>query len=420
MVNTHRWDFATVAALIAPRPLLLGNSDADDIFPVAGYRRIAQKVEKVYDLYDAPEKFELLETKGPHKDTPELHVGINKWLGRHLRNRTDAEPSFEKRFKPTQLKVFDKLPEGRINETVHDVFIKPASHTLPESPAVVKEWWPGKKAEWMQALKANVFGGWAKNPPPLKATVAADVTHDGVRLRAIDFVSETAVELRLFVMTSPKVEKPAEVILSVIDDAGWDRWCADLGPAFADALQLEKQPKRDDTKLAQNKGAMEANNWAFAAIAPRGVGATKWADAGTPQDVQVRRRYALIGQTLDGQRVWDTRRAVSALRTLPDLKATPLTLHGEREAAGVALYAGLFEPSVSAFDLWHLPPSHHRGPTFLNVLRHLDTPQAVALASPRRVTLHIKDEAGRSDWNWVDTLQRATGEKTVTIKVVGE
>ncbi|HMC89746.1 MAG TPA: prolyl oligopeptidase family serine peptidase, partial [Gemmataceae bacterium] len=34
--NTYRWDFPMVAALCAPRPLLLGNSDADDIFPVPG------------------------------------------------------------------------------------------------------------------------------------------------------------------------------------------------------------------------------------------------------------------------------------------------------------------------------------------------------------------------------------------------
>lgn len=419
-VNTHRWDFATVAALIAPRPLLLGNSDVDDIFPVQGYRRIARKVEKVYALYDAPEKFELLETKGPHKDTPDLHAGINKWLGRWLRNRTDSEPSFEKPFKPAQLKVFDKLPEGRVNESIHDVFIKPASPVLPANPAVAKEWWRGKREEWTQALRTNVFGGWAKNPPPLKATIAADVTHDGVRLRAIDFVSENAVELRMFVMTSPKVTTPAEVILSVLDERGWERWCGDLGPAFADALQLEKKPKRNDSQFAQNRRAMEANNWAFAAVAPRGVGVTKWADAGSPQDTQTRRRFALVGQTLDGQKVWDARRAVTALRTLADLKATPLTLQGEGDAAGVALYASLFEPSVHALDLWRLPPSHHTGPTFLNVLRHLDTPQAVALAGPRRVTLHLKDEAGRSDWAWVDTLQRATGEPVVTIRIVGE
>jgi hypothetical protein len=42
--NTYRWDFTQVMALCAPRPLLLGNSDRDDIFPVAGYRRMADKV----------------------------------------------------------------------------------------------------------------------------------------------------------------------------------------------------------------------------------------------------------------------------------------------------------------------------------------------------------------------------------------
>jgi dienelactone hydrolase len=52
-VNTYRWDFAQVAALCAPRPLLLGNSDRDDIFPQPGYRRLAAKVRKVYDLYGA-------------------------------------------------------------------------------------------------------------------------------------------------------------------------------------------------------------------------------------------------------------------------------------------------------------------------------------------------------------------------------
>src|SRR5207248_4099236 len=109
------------------------------------------------------------------------------------------------------------------------------------------------------ALAEKVFGGWSKSPPPLGAAVAADVTADGVRLRAIDFTSEAGVELRVWVMTSPKVERPAEVILSVLDDAGWERWCADLGPPFADALRLAAKPKRDDAKFAQNRAAMEAN-----------------------------------------------------------------------------------------------------------------------------------------------------------------
>src|SRR5262249_60192363 len=87
-VNTYRWDFPMVAALCAPRALMLGNSDVDDIFPVPGYRRLYDKARRVYDLYGASEKFVLLETKGPHKDTPELRRGALAWLNRWLRNET--------------------------------------------------------------------------------------------------------------------------------------------------------------------------------------------------------------------------------------------------------------------------------------------------------------------------------------------
>ena len=195
-VNTYRWDFAQVAALIAPRPLLLGNSDADDIFPVAGYRRIAEKVRKVYKIYGAESKFDLLETKGPHKDTPALRVGINKWMNRWLKDDTitDVEDDLPPPLKPAQLKVLNKLPEGRINETVHELFVKPAKIELPANAAVAREWWAAKKPELLAELKTKVFAGWPKNPPLAKSS---DIIRDGVRLRASIHIGR--VELRLFV-----------------------------------------------------------------------------------------------------------------------------------------------------------------------------------------------------------------------------
>jgi hypothetical protein len=206
----------------------------------------------------------------------------------------------------------------------------------------------------------------------------------------------------------------------VLDDAGWDRWCGGLGPAFAGALQVPGKLKRDDLLFAQNRAVMESQNLAFAAVAPRGTGVTRWAEPGGRDDIQIRRRFPLLGQTLDGQRVWDVRRAISALLAQPDLTAAKLTLHGEREAAGIALYAGLFEPAVAAFDLWHLPPTHHDAPIFLNVLRVLDAPQAVALALPRPVTLHVARDADRAAWGWPLELQKATGTDALKVKVVGE
>jgi dienelactone hydrolase len=422
MVNTYRWDFPMVAALIAPRPLLLGNSDADDIFPVAGYRRIADKVRKVYALYGADEKFQLLETMGPHKDTPELHLGINRWMNRWLKDDLTSEikPDLEKRLRPSQLKVFEALPSPRRNDTIHASFVPTATLNLPVDPAAAKAWWAKQAPALTDALKTHVFAGWPTHPPPLEATLATDETHDGVRLRAIDYVSEAAIPLRVWVMTAAKPEAPTEVILSILDEAGWDRWCADLGPGFAAALQRPTPPKRDDVKFAQNRAAMEQNRWAYAAVAPRGVGPTKWAEPGSRDDVLARRRFALVGQTLDGQRVWDTRRAIAALRTLPDMKVPALTLHGEGEAAGLALYAVLFEPTVSTLDLWHPPPSHRQGPILLNVLRMLDMPQAVALLAPRKVILRVETEADQVAWEWPLRLQNMLQGNGLAVKVVGK
>lgn len=422
MVNTHRWDFAQIAALVAPRPLLLGNSDADEIFPVAGYRRLADKVRKVYALYGAEEKFQLLETKGPHQDTPELRIGINKWMNRWLKKDTTTvvEDDLPPRLKPAQLKVLEKLPDGRLNEAIHETFVKPARLELPTNQLAARQWWTSKRPDLVASLRERVFAGWPKHPPPLDARVAADFTRDGVRLRAIDFVSESKVELRLFVMTAAKVEKPAEVILSTLDDAGWERWCTGLGPAFADALQMERTPKRDDAMFNQNRAVMEAQKLSFAAIAPRGIGTTRWAEPGSATDAQIRRRFALLGQTLDGQRVWDMRRAIAALVAQPNLKSAKLTLQGERDAAGIALFAGLFAPEVAGFDLWYLPPTLRDGPTLLNALRVLDAPQAVGLALGQAVTLHVAAEADLAAWAWPLRLQKSLGRDSLRVKVAGE
>jgi dienelactone hydrolase len=423
--NTFRWDFTQVMALCAPRPLLLGNSDKDDIFPVDGYRRMAEKVRRLYDLYGAGDRFALLETSGPHKDTPELRLGAFRWMNRWLKGETDPVTEPERpRFEPKQLKVFDVLPSDAINPTIQETFDKPAQTDLPRSPEVAREWWKGRKAEWLESLRQRVFHGWPEKAPALNVHPAEDVKHDGLRLRAFDFVSEEEVGLRLWLLTAEKVEKPSLVVLNALDEAGWQEWCRDLGPAFQQALQLSSAPKVDAAKFEQNRKALEFNKWAFAAVAPRGIGPTRWSETdafdGKPAGHQIRRRFALIGQTLDGQRAWDVRRGVACLRSLAELKDVPLWLQGKNEMAGIALYAGLFEPDVARLDLWHPPASHRQGPIFLNVRRILDVPQAVALAFPRKVRLYVKDEEEAKAWTWPLELQKLLGQNWLQIRRVGE
>ena len=104
------------------------------------------------------------------------------------------------------------------------------------------------------------------------------------------------------------------------------------------------------------------------------------------------RRFYLLGQTLEGQQVWDIRCAVRALRSIEGLKDTKLWLTGNRTQAANVLMASLFEDGISRIDLHDLPhsfmpPKPAKGspvtgdePVYLNVLKILDIPQAVAMA----------------------------------------
>jgi hypothetical protein len=152
--------------------------------------------------------------------------------------------------------------------------------------------------------------------------------------------------------------------------------------AFSKELEGEEEAPADGMAFTFAKIIFEKNRWAMAYFAPRGIGPTAWTQAERKQ-TQIRRRFMLLGQTLDGMRVYDVRRAAEAVRAVPTLANTPLWLQGERNMAGIALYASLFTPNVQRLDLHQLPQTHQQGPDFFNVQRFLDLPQAVALAAER-------------------------------------
>lgn len=124
LLNTKGWDFAKLAALVAPRPLLIANTDKDPIFPVDGVERIHRDVASVYRALGAKDKLGLLITEGPHKDTQELQVPAFRWFKRFLDHVPDyPAPLAEKLFPPAKLRVFDELPADERTSTTHEWFV---------------------------------------------------------------------------------------------------------------------------------------------------------------------------------------------------------------------------------------------------------------------------------------------------------
>jgi hypothetical protein len=94
----------------------------------------------------------------------------------------------------------------------------------------------------------------------------------------------------------------------------------------------------------------------------------------------------LLGQTLDGMRIWDIRRAVQMIHFGRDGDLAKVELHAAGEMGANALYAALFETSVLGLQLDNLPRSHIEGPDYLGVLRHTDIPEVKA-AFGRKATI---------------------------------
>jgi hypothetical protein len=149
---------------------------------------------------------------------------------------------------------------------------------------------------------------------------------------------------------------------------------------------------------------MFSNHWAVAVVAPRGIGPTAWNDEAKKQ-THIRRRFMLLGQTLDGMRVWDIRRAIQAVRAVNGFEKTPLWLEARQDMAVNALYASICEPNVAGLELWQLPNSHRRGPDYLNVLRVLDVPQAMAIAMDRSI-VQVFDSSPKG-WDYPDAVKHS-------------
>jgi len=382
IVNTYRWDYPLVAALVAPRPLLISNSDKDTIFPLDGVLRVHEKVRRIYKLYGAEKNLGLQITEGPHKDTQELRTHAFVWFNRFLKGedsviRVPAEPLLQ----PQQLRVFEKLPTDEINTKIQETFVPMASPcSVPQS----KEEWAALRDGWMKALREKVFRGWPtdREAGPLDVDQVFTAQADGVRLTAYDFNSQPNVRLRFFLMGLTDLADPKGVTLTVLDESTWTQWLSGMRVKFADRLGVYSLPEADPAGFEALQGMLKSERSLFAFLCPRGIGATAWTGDEKKQ-TQIRRRFMLLGQTLDGMRVWDIHRTIQALGQIPEIRGMAPAILARGNMAGVALYASLFDPQIVRLSLVDLPATHRDGPIFLNVLRYLDMPQAVALAAER-------------------------------------
>ncbi len=355
LINTFQWPWTQIAALVAPRPLLFENSGHDPIFPMNGNDRIRSRLEQLYRLYTnrTDRLFDIGITPGGHSDNPELRLMAYRWIDWHLKGSN--APVTERELPPIdgpRLRAFpENLPADELNTKIDESFLPAAGNRLPDNGREFEAWRSDRLAE----LRRLAF-----RPLPLTFPV----------------------------QSLPRLErKPARGILQSAPgiQVAWNYFPAPRGPSAAKRwLVVLNEDEPFDTKPAWVERV--GGNASVLLLAPRGTGPLAWQD---PPPFAIRRSLALLGRTVEGDRVEDTLAMAASLLGPPTKRSAPAWgIAGRGRAGVIAAYAALFEPRLDEIALVAPTPSHREGPIFLNVLRVLDVPDALGLLAPRALTLH--------------------------------
>ena len=409
MVNKYQWDFPVLAALVAPRPLLISNSDKDGIFPLDGVVDVHRKVRHIYELYGADRKLGLQITEGPHQDTQELRTHGYVWMERFLKgSEGEIDTRVEKPFAPEQLKVFETLPADELVTTTHEWFVPAAdADRFPQSSAQ----FDAQSKEWVKELKEQSLRAWPEQKQPLDVRKTGEFTLDGLQGELYEFTSQEPYRLPLIVLRSAASTKeaPKSVTVHLLDDADWSNW----GQACYNKSSEAKLPQQIQS-LKDQPGTV------YVGLAVRGIGPTEWT-RNEKERTHILRRFLLLGQSLDGQRLWDVTRGLEATREILKPAAGHVALEGRGVLGGIAAHACLFDDQINHLKLTSPPTSYRDGPTLLNSSKVLEMPQVLLLAHARagQVEIHASP-ADVEAWEKVQAAMPAINQDPNTFRLIPE
>ncbi len=365
LYNNYRWEWTTIAALVAPRPMLFENSGYDTIFPMPGNERIRQRLAKLYNWYEKKpgDLFDIGVTPGGHDDKVELRLMAYRWINRHLKgdNSEVAEPPLPP-FPGKELRVFPEdsdLPKDSLNDKIDESFVELAK---PATPTNKEEY-----HAWSQRLRGNlldrVVREWPDEIPA--AEVREEQANGRVILRTDGEISVLAARLNTDAKGRGDLKRLWLVVLNADEPEG-------KLPAWTKGLIPEGQP--------------------VTILSPRGSGEfSSWTRKNPPNYVE--RAHALLGRTVDTGRVWDVQ---ATARWLHEAEGNELSVGvlGKGQAGVLGAYAALFENCIAEVTLVDPPSTHYEGPHFLGVMKVLDVPDTLGLLAPRHVKLiNAKDAA---------------------------
>ncbi len=386
-INSHLHDMIHQGALIAPRPLLMAHGRLDRLFPVAGYTEFEEKVRGLYRAYGREEAFRNVVVETGHADSDFLREEVLRWFDRHLMGAVDRklDMSYEDA-PPADLAVFGGTPpRDAENYRLHEIFIK----TPPFRNYASVIGWEIRRKELLERLRRGVFAAF---PPIVGVPQAESIGRvAGSGFEELRITTEAGIHVRAFVERTKEAGRPP-AILYVASDG------------------------EDSGSVLRLLGTIREQPVVRMAVYPRGVGEAAWEKTFWKDTY---RNAMHTGRTVDSMRLWDVLRALEFLRADPGVDPARITLAGNGVAGILALYTALLDPGVEQVTLFRPPSSHVEGPYFLNVLRHMDLPEAAALLAPRRLNFYGRIPAAYNDTRRIFALYGKPDHLHLTMTLSG-
>ena len=373
-INTYLWDKSDIAALIAPRPLMIASANRDGLYSIDAIRDCYQATKRIYDLYDASDNLHLVETPGPHSYHETSRTKIFSLFLKHLSGRDvppeevgDIDSSEEAQESVETLRIYvDGPPSDDRTKTIQDSFIQLAEPPTITSADELKQ----HRQKVVAFLKEKTFGAFPRVPCALDVSLdfrsRSGSSNGGHHYR---FTPEKGWRLKLDWRWNDSPDTPAPAVLML------------------------RGPRSTDRRAAEGFLRGVPGSWSHGFLETRGVGETSW---GREIQWHLRRSAAWTGRTFASMRVYDTLRCLEVLRGLPGVDGDRVVLAAEGEMAAVALYAALLDGRLKAVIVGNPPATQDAasepdgtGPAIemLNCLRVTDLPRVAGLLWPARLVL---------------------------------
>lgn len=399
-------EMSDIASLFLPKPMMILSGTRDKIFPIAGVRQIASRIEHHYRLVGMAERFRFSEFDEEHGYPLSMRQAAYGWLSRWLLGQGDGSPIPEPELDllpdpypveystppaPSPDHVRDQSPTLTPTPGASPGFCFPPDQVLHGEPAIesiIRARAEGMPAlspparledlpEWQREIKRKVQDILGPFPAKcqLRTRLLNQVWEGGMMAERTTFQSEAGITIPGLLILPEDWNRPVPFVI----------YAGEWG-------------KRQGIHSGLIEELVRAG-YGVLAIDVRGVGET------AASDFEAATNSLMMDRPLFGQRVLDVIRAVDFIwercYIAPQIDKGRLVVMGEGVGGMWALYAAALDGRVAAVvardtlctygDLLKHSVRYPASVYLFNVLNQLDLAHVIASCAPRPVYLRPVD-----------------------------